>query len=48
LKKVLDESLLEFAVKDMREHGRLLVLKERLVKIIGSNDKLDIKTLALF
>lgn len=32
----------------MKEHGRLLVLKERLVKIIGNNDKLDIKTLALF
>jgi hypothetical protein len=32
----------------MKEHGRLLVLKERLVKIIGTNDKLDIKTLALF
>ena len=36
------------AYKDMTEHGVLLVLKERLVKLMGSNDKLDIKTLALF
>lgn len=48
LKKVLVETLLDFAVKDMKEHGRLLILKERLVKIIGTNEKLDIKTLALF
>jgi len=44
----LVETLLDFAVKDMKEHGRLLILKERLVKIIGTNAKLDIKTLALF
>jgi len=44
----LVETLLDFAVKDMKEHGRLLILKERLVKIIGTNEKLDIKTLALF
>jgi hypothetical protein len=47
-KRSLEETLNELAYEDMKEHGRLLVLKEKLVKLIGIHDKPDIKTLALF
>ena len=47
-KRSLEETLNELAYEDMKEHGRLLVLKELLVKLIGFHDKPDIKTLALF
>lgn len=35
-------------LEDMREHGGLLMLKQKLVSLIDSSDRLDIKTLALF
>jgi hypothetical protein len=47
-KKALLETLVDVAYEDMKKHGRLLVLKEPLVKLMGPNDKLDIKTLSLF
>ena len=46
-KYALEEALLDLASKDMTQHGHLLVLKEKLIKLIGHN-KPDIKTLALF
>jgi len=32
----------------MREHGRLLTLKEKLISLIDPSDRLEIKTLAMF
>jgi hypothetical protein len=39
---------MDLSVEDLQEHGRLLVLKEKLVSMVDPNDKLDIKTLGLF
>lgn len=47
-KRSLEDILHELAYEDMKEHGRLLVLKEKLVQLVGLHDKPDIKTLALF
>lgn len=47
-KKALEETLLNFAVEDMTEHGRLLSIKEMLVSLLDSEDFLDTKYLSLF
>lgn len=47
-KKALTETLLSQSVEDMNSFSCLLMLKERLVSLIESQDRLDIKTLALF
>ena len=46
-KYALEDALHEIAYDDMNEHGHLLILKEKLIKLMGHN-KPDIKTLALF
>ncbi len=47
-KKALELNLMDLSIEDLQEHGRLLVLKEKLVSMVDPNDKLDIKTLGLF
>ena len=47
-KLALEQNLLDLSVEDLMEHGRLLLLKEKLVSMIDPVDKLDIKTLGLF
>ena len=39
---------MDLSVEDLQEHGRLLLLKEKLVAMVDPNDKLDIKTMGLF
>ena len=41
-------TLTDLSTEDMREHGRLLVLKEKLISMVDPNSELDIKTLGLF
>lgn len=36
------------AIENMKEHGRLIALKEQMNRLIDPADKLDIKTLSLF
>lgn len=47
-KLALEKVLKDFSIEDVRQHGRLLTLKSNIVRQIFPNDKLDIKTLALF
>jgi anti-sigma regulatory factor (Ser/Thr protein kinase) len=47
-KKALDQNLTDLSIEDLQEHGRLLLLKERLVSLVDASNKLDIKTLAMF
>ena len=44
----LEIILLDLSLEDMREHGRLLALKEKLVSIVDEQDPLSINTLSLF
>jgi hypothetical protein len=39
---------MDLSVEDLQEHGRLLLLKQKLVSMVDVNDKLDIKTLGMF
>ena len=41
-------TLTDLSTEDMREHGRLLVLKEKLISMVDPETKIDIKTLGLF
>lgn len=47
-KAALIKTLCNVSVEDMREHGRLLTLKKKLVSMCDPQDKLDVKSLALF
>lgn len=47
-KQALLNKLTTFCIEDMKEHGRLIALKERLVSLLGPEDKMDTKTLSLF
>lgn len=44
----LNEALIHLSIEDMREHGRLLLLKEKLVGLAGSKEKVDTQLLSLF
>ena len=46
-KSALEEQLLDLALEDMENHGRLLALKEQLVSLVDP-DHLDVKSLSLF
>jgi hypothetical protein len=39
---------MDLSVEDMHEHGRLLLLKQKLVSLCDPNDKLEMKTLSMF
>lgn len=47
-KRALKAVLLLSAAEDMKEHGRLIALKQDLNNLIDPTDKLEIKDLALF
>ena len=47
-KRALTDTLTNLSIEDMKEHGRLLTLKEKLVNLVDPQDKLDIKALSLF
>jgi len=47
-KIALEQALKELSPEDLSQYGRLLTLKACLVRQIYPNDKLDIKTLAMF
>jgi len=47
-KSSLDKVLCDLSVEDMREHGRLLLLKEKLMSFIPKADKKDLNRLAQF
>lgn len=44
----LETILLDLSLEDMREHGRLLALKEKLVGLVDEQDPLSVNTLSLF
>jgi len=46
--QALEETLLELAVEDMQQHGRLPAIKQLLTELINSKDTLDQKFLCLF
>ena len=39
---------MDLSVEDMKEHGRLLLLKQKLVSLVDAEQKLDVKTLGMF
>jgi hypothetical protein len=47
-KNSLDKVLCDLSVEDMREHGRLLLLKEKLMRFIPKDDKKNLTRLAQF
>ena len=44
----LDKALKEFSVEDLNEHGRLLLLKQKLMSYIPDAGKKNLKRLAMF
>ena len=47
-RKAMELSLLNSALEDLNEHGRLLVLKDHLLSLVDRSERLSIKTLGLF
>lgn len=47
-KNSLDKVLCDLSVEDMREHGRLLLLKEKLMSYIPQEEKKNLNRLAQF
>ena len=44
----LDKVLTDVCVEDMKEHGRLIVLKEKLISFLPKNEKKVLNRLAKF
>jgi hypothetical protein len=47
-KSSLDKVLTDVCVEDMKEHGRLIVLKEKLISFLPKNEKKVLNRLAKF
>lgn len=47
-KEALIMTLMDLSLEDMREHGRLLLLKDKLVNMVDRDNKLSVQELGLF